>query len=84
MSFDVRTAYVSHFTYRQKELAKRILSLAHSACDEGNLEIASDLLHVVDTLIRPRDAVELSKRQVVECTVMAHERLWLIRRSHAL
>ena len=82
MPVDVRTDCDPHFTRRQKELARRIVSIAHSACDEGRLEIASDLLHVVDILMRPGETVEHDERQVAECTIMAHERLWLIRRSH--
>lgn len=69
----------SDFTRRQKDLARRIISAAHSACDAGDLDSALQLLRAVDLLIRPKGAAGRDKRQIVQHAIMAHERLWLLR-----
>lgn len=69
----------SNFTRRQKDLAKRIISAAHSACDAGDLDSALQLLRTVDLLIKPKGAAGRDKRQIAQHAIMAHERLWLLR-----
>ena len=69
----------SDLTYRQRDLARRIISAAHSACDGGDLDSALQLLRAVDLLIKPNGTMGHDKRQVAQHAVMAHERLWLLR-----
>lgn len=69
----------SDLTRRQKDLARRIISIAHSACDSGDLESALQLLRAVDLLIKPKGTAGRDKRQVAQHAIMAHERLWLLR-----
>ena len=66
-------------TCHQKELANRIISTEHFACDVGDLHTALQLLRVVALIIKPGTSAKRDSRQVAQHAVMAHERLWLLR-----
>jgi hypothetical protein len=60
-----------------RRLSDKILTVFHSACDEGDLETAKLLLAVLETVLirrwwRPDDR----RRSEVETLVAAHIRLW--------
>jgi hypothetical protein len=74
--YDPTTAPRSRFTRR---LSDKILLAFHHACDQGELEVADDLLDVLEFMAkRPRPQSERDRRSE-ESLVAAHERLWLLR-----
>jgi hypothetical protein len=69
---------------RQKRLSDHILIAFHSACDQGDLEVADRLLVILERMLRrPPPAGRAVRRTDVEPIVAAHERLWDLRHSEA-
>ena len=68
-----------YFSRHRHNLAVRIISISHSACDAGDLDTASKLLHVVDLIISLDKYPASLKRKIEHSIVMTHERLWLLR-----
>ena len=67
-----------------RRLADRILTAVHTACDQGELEVAEQLLRVMDTLVAQRThAADGNRRRLMEAVVAAHERLWHLRHPDA-
>jgi hypothetical protein len=65
---------------RRRRLSDKLLVAFHQACDHGELEVASELLRILETVIaRPAPHVMRDRRQVVESLVAAHHRLWELR-----
>jgi hypothetical protein len=62
-----------------RRLSDKILIAFHHACDEGNFDVAGNLLNVLDFLMRRKPKAQTGvERRAVESLVAAHERLWLI------
>jgi hypothetical protein len=63
-----------------RRLSDKILIAFHHACDQGDLEVAEQVLHVLEMMLtrRPRTP-EGSRRRNMESLVAAHERLWHLR-----
>jgi len=63
-----------------RRLSDKILIAFHHACDQQDLEVAEQLLQVVQMMLTrrgvPQDA---TKRHDMESLVAAHERLWHLR-----
>lgn len=59
-----------------RSLPDMLVSIVHLACDERQFELASQLLHLIEKIVR-RDPV----KHHIEVLVAAHERLWLLRHS---
>ena len=63
-----------------RRLSDKILVAFHHACDVMDLEIAEQLLHLLETMTtrrpRPEDG---NRRRSIEGLVAAHERLWHLR-----
>jgi hypothetical protein len=64
--------------YTRRRLSDKILIAFHQACDQGELEIAEQLLLVLETVVS-RPPPEGSRRRTADGLVAAHERLWNLR-----
>jgi hypothetical protein len=63
-----------------RRLSDKILLAFHHACDQGDYEIAEQLLHILETmLIRRTVQPDTNRRKSIESLVAAHERLWHLR-----
>ena len=64
-----------------RRLSDKILIAFHHACDQSDLEVAEQLLHVLEMMLtrRPPDG---NRRRNTESLVAAHERLWHLRRPN--
>jgi hypothetical protein len=67
-----------------RRLSDKILLLFHQACDQQDIEVAWELLNVLDFMAMraPHLPIGLDRRDK-ESLVAAHERLWQIRRAAA-
>ena len=73
---------------QNRRLPERILVAAHQACDLGDLDVAAQLLSILETVIgqtrgRPRAPVDPARRRVMESLIAAHQRLWHLRHADA-
>ncbi len=67
-----------------RRLSDKILIAFHHACDQGDYEIASQLLRVLEMLLTRRMlAPDANRRRTIESLVAAHERLWNLRHREA-
>lgn len=63
-----------------RRLSDKILIAFHHACDQGDYEIAEQLLHVLESLLSRRPTMtDGNRRKNMESLVAAHERLWHLR-----
>jgi hypothetical protein len=63
-----------------RRLSDKILIAFHQACDQGDHEIAEQLLHILETMLTRRTAPpDANRRRNIESLVAAHERLWHLR-----
>jgi hypothetical protein len=63
-----------------RRLSDKILIAFHHACDQGDYEIAEQLLHILETmLVRRTVPPDANRRKSIESLVAAHERLWHLR-----
>ena len=63
-----------------RRLPDKILVAFHSACDQGDFEVAESLLRVLETMLTRRPLPPGSaRRRNMESLVAAHERLWHLR-----
>jgi hypothetical protein len=52
----------------------------HHACDHGDIEVAGNLLDVLEFIVkRAPDLPDGRERRAKDSLVAAHERLWLLR-----
>ena len=73
---------------QNRRLPERILVAAHQACDLGDLDVAAQLLSILETVIgqargRPRAPVDPGRRRIMESLIAAHQRLWHLRHAEA-
>jgi hypothetical protein len=67
-----------------RRLSDKILIAFHQACDQGDLEVAEQLLRVLETMVMRRpNAPDVNRRKNIESLVAAHERLWVLRHPEA-
>ena len=63
-----------------RRLSDKILIAFHHACDQGDFEVAEQLLHILEmTLTRRPLTPDGTRRRNIESLVAAHERLWHLR-----
>jgi hypothetical protein len=63
-----------------RRLSDKILIAFHHACDQGDFEVAEDLLRILEMMLTRRPASpDSNRRKNLESLVVAHERLWLLR-----
>jgi hypothetical protein len=63
-----------------RRLSDKILIAFHQACDQGDFEVADQLLRVLETMVMRRPNVpDVNRRKNIESLVAAHERLWVLR-----
>ncbi len=63
-----------------RRLSDKILIAFHHACDQGDLEVAEQVLHVLEMMLTRRPLTpDGSRRRNMESLVAAHERLWHLR-----
>ena len=63
-----------------RRLTDKILIAFHHACDQGDYEVAEEMLRILEMMITRRaTAPDANRRKSMESLVAAHERLWLLR-----
>lgn len=63
-----------------RRLSDKILIAFHHACDQGDYEIAEQLLRILETMLTRRTLPpDANRRKSIESLVAAHERLWHLR-----
>jgi hypothetical protein len=63
-----------------RRLSDKILLAFHHACDQGDYEIAHQLLHTLENMLTRRTVPpDANRRKSIESLVAAHERLWHLR-----
>lgn len=65
-----------------RRLSDKILIAFHHACDQGDFEVADELLRVLEMMFTRRPTMPLpdsNRRKNMESLVAAHERLWLLK-----
>jgi hypothetical protein len=63
-----------------RRLSDKILIAFHHACDQGDFEIAEQLLHILENMLTRRTVpADANRRKSIESLVAAHERLWHLR-----
>jgi len=63
-----------------RRLTDKILIAFHHACDLRDIEVAGDLLGVLEFLIKRTTRLPGTERRAEESLIAAHERLWMLRR----
>lgn len=63
-----------------RRLSDKILIAFHHACDQGDYEVAEELLRILEMMLTRRPvSPDVNRRKNMESLVAAHERLWLLR-----
>jgi hypothetical protein len=63
-----------------RRLSDKILIAFHQACDQSDFEIAEQLLHILEIMLKRRPlSADTNRRRTMESLVAAHERLWHLR-----
>lgn len=68
---------------RSRRLSDKILMAFHLACDQGELDIAADLLRCCEAAIRCPAQQPCDRRAADELLIAAFERLWFLRHPGA-
>jgi hypothetical protein len=69
-----------------RRLSDKILIAFHHACDQGDFEVADELLRVLEMMFTRRPTMPVpdsNRRKNMESLVAAHERLWLLKHPEA-
>ncbi len=67
-----------------RRLSDKILIAFHHACDQGDFEVAEQLLRVLEMMLTRRPvSPDTNRRRNMESLVAAHERLWHLRHPQA-
>lgn len=63
-----------------RRLSDKILIAFHHACDQGDFEVAENLLRVMELMLgRRTQTPDANRRRSMETLVAAYERLWYLR-----
>lgn len=66
-----------------RRLSDKVLIAFHHACDQGDFEVAEQLLHILEMMLTRRPLTpDGTRRRNMESLVAAHERLWHLRHPH--
>lgn len=75
-----REATTSGAPRYSRRLSDKILIAFHQACDQADFEIAEQLLHILELMLKRRPVTtDTNRRRSMESLVAAHERLWHLR-----
>jgi len=66
-----------------RRLSDKILMSFHQSCDQGDFEVAEQLLHVLEMMLARRPIMQDNRRRDMEAVAAAHERLWHLRHPEA-
>lgn len=67
-----------------RRLSDKIFIPFHHACDQGDFEVAEQLLHILEMMLTRRPLTpDGRRRRNMESLVAAHERLWHLRHPNA-
>ena len=67
---------------QNRRLPERILVAAHQACDLGDLDVAAQLLSILETVVsQARGPADPARRRLMESLIAAHQRLWHLRHA---
>lgn len=67
-----------------RRLSDKILIAFHHACDQGDFDVADQLLHILEMMLTRRPLTpDGTRRRNMESLVAAHERLWHLRHPNA-
>lgn len=67
-----------------RRLSDKVLIAFHHACDQGDFEVAEQLLHILEMMLTRRPLTpDGTRRRNMESLVAAHERLWHLRHPNA-
>ena len=67
-----------------RRLSDKILIAFHHACDQADLEVAEQLLRILEMMLTRRPLTpDGSRRKNMESLVAAHERLWHLRHPNS-
>lgn len=67
-----------------RRLSDKILIAFHHACDQGDFDVAEELLRILEMMLTRRPTPpDANRRKNMESLVAAHERLWLLRHPEA-
>lgn len=67
-----------------RRLSDKILIAFHHACDQGDFEVAEQLLHILEMMLTRRPlSADTNRRKNMESLIAAHERLWHLRHPEA-
>jgi hypothetical protein len=70
--------------HSHRRLSDWVLITFHFACDEGNLEVAEQLIAILEHMLRRAPPEGHSERRLnSRPLIAAHERLWGLRRTEA-
>ena len=65
-----------------RRLSDKVLIAFHHACDQGDFEVAEQLLHILEMMLTRRPLTpDGTRRRNMESLVAAHERLWHLRHA---
>jgi hypothetical protein len=71
--------------HHTRRLSDKIMTGFHQACDQGDIEVAGQLLAVLDFMIKRTPNLPSGRdRRNAESLVAAHERFWLLRHPELL
>ena len=63
-----------------RRLSDKILIAFHHCCDQGDFEVAEQLLRILEMMLTRRPvSPDTNRRRSMESLVAAHERLWHLR-----
>ena len=69
---------------KRRRLSDMVLMAFHTACDRGDLEVADELLGILELMLRRGPPAGRAERRVdAQPLVAAHERLWALRHPEA-
>jgi hypothetical protein len=67
-----------------RRLSDKVLIAFHHACDQGDFEVAEQLLHILEMMLTRRPLTpDGTRRRNMESLVAAHERLWHLRHPNS-
>ena len=67
---------------QSRRLSDKILVAFHQACDQQELDVAAQLLAILEAMITRRPAnPDLQRRRDMDGLIAAHERLWGLRQK---
>jgi hypothetical protein len=73
-------APLSSLPRHTRRLSDKILIAFHQACDQEDLEVAEQLLHILELMLARRpSAPDQQRRRSMEGLVAAYERLWYLK-----